>query len=105
MKCTKLNLRNRSVSNLKVQTFNYPIQKLVYQDQEKARWENTFPALISHQDTLYRKTLAELHRIAVSLRDITINYGAEMSKNAHNFVHDCDEPEERAGIREIMIDH
>ena len=89
-----MNWRTRSVWTIKWRRkINFFKQKIAYQEHEKGRWENTFPALISHQDTLYNKTLAELHRIAISLRDITINYGAEMSKNAHNFVHDCDEPE------------
>ena len=74
--------------------FKSEFQKIVYQEQEKSRWETTFPALISHQDTLYRKTLTELNKVAQSLRDITISYGTETSKNAHNFFHDCDDETE-----------
>ena len=68
-------------------------KKIVYQEQEKSRWDTTFPALISHQDTLYRKTLTELNKVAQSLRDITISYGTETSKNAHNFFQDSDDDE------------
>ena len=98
--------------------------KVLFAEQESARWETTFPALISHQDsgwwnlikilleiwtklqdTLYRKTLTELSRVAVSLRDITVGLGQETVKNANNFVRDCDEAQVISSLGFLIANH